>query len=796
MGTPPHTHLPTGMAVDAKTRFLSFFRKNRTVMLLIDPDNAEIIEVNPAACTFFGYSEEELKSRKITDLNICTGAEPCETEEAAATDDFRLHVRHCHKTGEVHYLDIFVWPIVFRNKCFTVVVVHDVVDRKRAEEMLAEAKKSHLRLFEISPALIWRTDPSGRFEYFNPNWLEYTGRRMQEEYGDGWAEGIHPKDSATFSREFQHAFRQKIPFETEFRLRRHDGEYRWFQNFGKPFRDEDGSFGGYVGYCLDKTDQHETEEILRKLSRAVEQSASSIVITDTEGCIEYANGAYTRMSGYGLEDIIGRNRYREEAGLDLPDVFGESWETVKSGGEWRGELQMSKKGGDLYWEFATFSPIANNEEVITHFLAVKEDITARKKAEEELAKSRAELSVKHEELQCAYEQVARSQKEWANTMDCLGDTVILVDPQGKIRRCNKALKELTGQDFPEMIGESCREMLSRHGLYLPDDLSAGETLHQVNGRWFICKSYPFTTDAAGEVSGSVVTIHDFTERKRVNSELEQAYCELKATQARIVQQEKMASIGQLAAGVAHEINNPMGFISSNLRTLAKYNEKQHEFIKAQSAVIETLMDAEMADALRDKRRALKIDYILEDGRELIKESLDGAERVRTIVQNLKSFSRVDEVEFKLTDINVCITSTINIVWSELKYKVNLVKELSEIPPLLCYPQQINQVIMNLLVNAGQAIEKQGEITVRSWHENGSIYASVSDTGCGIPSTVLNRIFEPFFTTKDVGKGTGLGLSITYDIVKNHDGEITVESEPGKGTTFTIRLPMVSDKRLP
>ena len=785
MITPLHENLTDDVVVAAETRFINFFRNNMTVMLLIDPDNDQIIDANQAALKFF---EEELKTRKLTDLNICSEANPGDAEEAASAGDARLHVRHCHETGEISYLDIFAWPVLFRNKYVNVVVVHDVIDRKRAEEALAEAKKIHTRSFEISPAHIWYTDAEGKFKYFNPNWLEYTGRSMQEEYDNGWTQGLHPKDSVTFFRDFHQAFKEKIPFETEFRLRRHDGEYRWFQNFGKPFRDEQGNFGGYVGYCLDRTEQHETEGILRKLSRAVEQSTSSIVITDTEGCIEYANGSYTRMSGYGLEEFIGRNPIREAGDFDLPDVFGESWETVKRSGDWRGELQMRRKGGELYWEFATFSPIANNEDVITHFLAVKEDITARKQAEKELAESRAALSVKHEELRYAYEQVARSQKEWENTMDCVGDMVILVDPQGKIRRCNNALKEFTGVDFPLIKGTACKELLARHGIDLPDDLS-GETLHQARGRWFICKSYPFTTGDADEILGSVVTIHDFTERKRVNNELELAYCELKSTQARVVQQEKMASIGQLAAGVAHEINNPMGFISSNLASLAKYTERQNEFIKAQADVIETLTDRDAVEALRNKRRALKIDYILEDGKELIKESLEGAERVRSIVKNLKSFSRVDEADCKYADINECITSTINIVWNELKYKASLIKELGDLPPVKCYPQQLNQVFMNLLVNASQAIEKQGEITVKSWHENGSVYVSVSDTGCGIPPKILNRIFEPFFTTKEVGQGTGLGLSITYDIIKNHQGEISVECPPGKGTTFTIQLPI-------
>ena len=192
---------------------------------------------------------------------------------------------------------------------------------------------------------------------------------------------------------------------------------------------------------------------------------------------------------------------------------------------------------------------------------------------------------------------------------------------------------------------------------------------------------------------------------------------------------------------------------------------------------------------RRYRQALKVDYSLEDAAQLLVESVDGVDRVRKIVQDLKSFSRVDEADYKMADVNACIESTVNIVWNELKYKATLSKEYGNLPPTRCFPQQLNQVFMNLLVNATQAIEKQGEITVKTWHENGSIVATVSDTGCGIAAQNLNRIFEPFFTTKEVGKGTGLGLSITYDIVKKHGGEISVQSEPGKGTTFTVRIPV-------
>ena len=275
-----------------------------------------------------------------------------------------------------------------------------------------------------------------------------------------------------------------------------------------------------------------------------------------------------------------------------------------------------------------------------------------------------------------------------------------------------------------------------------------------------------------------------------NKELEKAYEDLKATQSTILQQEKMASIGQLAAGVAHEINNPIGFITSNLGTLEKYVAKFTEFIRAQSETIASVATPADVEGLNETRKKLKLDHVMEDVTELIKESLDGAGRVKTIVQDLKSFSRVDESMHKQADINECIESTLNIVWNELKYKTTVKKEYGDIPMTKCYPQQLNQVFMNLLVNAAQAIEKQGEITIRTSNGDGSIYVAVSDTGSGIPADKLGRIFEPFFTTKEVGKGTGLGLSITYDIVKKHNGEIMVDSEVGKGTTFTIRIPVV------
>jgi len=273
--------------------------------------------------------------------------------------------------------------------------------------------------------------------------------------------------------------------------------------------------------------------------------------------------------------------------------------------------------------------------------------------------------------------------------------------------------------------------------------------------------------------------------------LDQAYQDLQSKHSTILHQEKMACIGQLAAGVAHDINNPMGFISNNLNELNGYADALCRFIVFLEALLREKCDSgEVNASVAAMRSQLEIDTIMEDVGTLIEESLEGSERVSEIVKNLRNFSRIDDQEYSLADINKCLESTINIVWNELKYKAKVIRDYGDIPEMPCYPGQLNQVFMNLLVNAAQAIDRYGTITVRTWVAGPeTLGISISDTGSGIAAEHRSRIFEPFFTTKEVGKGTGLGLSITYDIIRQHNGDITVESELGSGTTFTIMLPM-------
>lgn len=279
-----------------------------------------------------------------------------------------------------------------------------------------------------------------------------------------------------------------------------------------------------------------------------------------------------------------------------------------------------------------------------------------------------------------------------------------------------------------------------------------------------------------------------------NKELLQANDEIKKTQAKLVQSEKMASVGVLAAGVAHEINNPLGFVMSNLSTLEEYVKNYRELLGAYETLF-SLKDSQERKAQYAKIKSLVEEYDLafmnDDLDDLLKDTHEGSVRVKEIVKGLKAFSHVDSAEeMQLTDLNECIETTLKVANNEIKYHCEIVTDLGDIPQVNCIPGQIKQVLLNMLLNAAHAIKEQGRIDIASVFREEAVEISIRDNGCGIAKDELGRLFEPFFTTKEVGKGTGLGLSISYGIiVDDHHGDIRVESELGVGSCFTIVLPI-------
>jgi len=265
---------------------------------------------------------------------------------------------------------------------------------------------------------------------------------------------------------------------------------------------------------------------------------------------------------------------------------------------------------------------------------------------------------------------------------------------------------------------------------------------------------------------------------------------LEDTQAQLVQSEKMASIGQLAAGVAHEINNPIGYVNSNLGALEKYLKDIFLLVDAYEQAEATFQDPAVLASVQALKKRLDLAFLREDTAALMGESKEGISRVKKIVQDLKDFSHADTGdEWQQASMQHGLDSTLNIVWNELKYKCEVKKEYEKIPDIECLPSQLNQVFMNMMVNAGHAIGEKGILTLRTGCEDEWVWVEVADNGKGIEPEIVQRIFDPFFTTKPVGTGTGLGLSLSLGIIKKHNGRIEVDSVVGKGTTFRVWLPI-------
>ncbi len=304
-------------------------------------------------------------------------------------------------------------------------------------------------------------------------------------------------------------------------------------------------------------------------------------------------------------------------------------------------------------------------------------------------------------------------------------------------------------------------------------------------------------DAEGKPLEVVGSLTDITDRKRMEEALQKKGEEqqllidqLQEAQAQLLQSEKMASIGQLAAGVAHEINNPIGFVNSNMGALKNYVDTLCALTEGFVQAVKELPDQ---DALKAKIAQLqkKADYefLKEDVTDLVRESQDGLKRVRDIVQSLKDFAHIGETEWQPSDLHAGLDSTLTIASNEFRYKAVVKKEYGELPLVNCLASQLNQVFMNLIVNASHAINANGVITIRTGVDSDGVWIEVGDNGAGIPPDILTKIFDPFFTTKPVGQGTGLGLSLSYNIVHKHGGRIEVASELGQGTRFTVHLPV-------
>jgi signal transduction histidine kinase len=456
------------------------------------------------------------------------------------------------------------------------------------------------------------------------------------------------------------------------------------------------------------------------------------------------------------------------------------------------------------WLFFTAAPIMDVHGQVVGAIETLQDVTRRRQAEDELRRHRnelenmiadrtAQLLSTHHELEAFLENASVG---------------IIATANNRVLRGNKKFAEMFELGDMSAYGLETRQLFKSDedfmalGRIAHPVLSVGDSLlHEMEvctlaGHRLWVQIIAYVANPSEPAAGTWWLLQDRTEVRRVQQELELNYERIKQTNSRLeeaqnqlLQSEKMASIGQLAAGVAHEINNPIGFVSSNLGSLRGYVDPVFRLLALLKRLPPSALPEELNTELERVDAAIDLDFVQEDLPQLLNESEEGLSRVKKIVQDLKDFSRVDHADWQDADLNAGLDSTLNVVMNEVKYKAEVRKSYGALPPVRCIAAQLNQVFMNLIVNAAHAIPERGTITLTTRTEGDWVCIEVADTGTGITEEVKRRIFEPFFTTKPVGKGTGLGLSLSFSIVQKHGGRIEVDSEPGVGTQFRVWIPV-------
>jgi PAS domain S-box-containing protein len=633
-------------------------------------------------------------------------------------------------------------------------VSRDITENMLATTALRESRAVYHSLVSQLPVGIFQKDLAGRYVLVNPEFCRLKGTspehflgKMPSEVAESERLQRDPaKPGGKYARlgEEQHrlilATGKSLAMDEEYLQL--DGRKHFVHAMKLPVLDADGQVIGSQGVLFDITGRKQDEEQLRKLSRAVEQSPVMALITDVNGTIEYVNQAYTAVTGYRSEEVVGKNPRILKSGRTPRVVYQQLWATITSGRTWNGELHNRKKDGTLFWEWDTISPLLDSAGNITHFIAVKEDITERKQKEQS-----------HILLATAVEQAA--------------ETIIITDPQGAILYANPAFEKTTGYTRAEVLGNNPRFLKSGQqdeDFYrqLWAAIERGETWHGhfINQRKDGTKFEEDATispvrDAAGTIVNYVAVKRDVTREIQLEDRMRQA--------------QKMEAIGTLAGGIAHDFNNILAAMFG------------YGYLLRQDTEGNAVAQEDLAEIFK------------------------AANRAKDLVQQILTFSRQREQKRQIVRLDSVVKEAMKFLRASLPAQIKIEVVLAEdAPTVLADPTQIYQVTMNLATNALHAMEdRPGQLTVRldpfqpeaeflrahlEFQQIEYARLTVADTGHGMDAKTVARIFEPFFTTKPVGKGTGLGLAVVHGIVQSHDGLLTVESQIGQGTTFQLYFP--------
>ena len=768
------------------------------------------IYVNQRWCEMAGLTPEQAKGMgwvKAIHPQDCDRAIAQWYRTAQTGEPFQIETRF--RTPDHRVTWVFARAVAERDENGEVVryvgTMTDISDRVRAEEALRKSQRRYATLTAAVPVGIFRTDEEGNCLYVNQRWCEIAGLTSEEALGMGWVRAIHPDDRDRVAAEWYRTADAREPFRLEYRFQTRDGKAAWVFGQAVAELNENAEIIGYVGTVTDISDRVEAEDALRASERDLrtifDSAYDGIFVHDLEGnfidfnqkVLEMYGLSRDRASSLSVSQLSSPDNPIEE----LPEMWQQVYEGEKLVFEWIALRPFQETTFDV--EVCLQRVTLQAQDVI---LATVRDISDRK-----LAKAKLQDQ----------EQFLRSIYDGVEHLIFVVD--LLRDGQFCYSGWNRATACATGIGYADAIGKTPQEVFGE---------VEGETIHQrytqcwTSGKtmsyeecltlqegptWFLTTLNPLK-NAQSQVYRLAGTTFNITDRKQAElqlhekkQDLEKTLQELKNAQSQLIQSEKMSSLGQLVAGVAHEINNPVNFIYGNLSHINDYTQDLLGLLEVYRECYPSPILA-----VEEEIDAIELNFLIEDLPKVLQSMKVGADRIKDIVLSLRTFSRMDEAQMKEVDLHEGIDSTLMILQNRLKPKphfpeIEIIKHYGDLPLVECYAGQLNQVFMNILVNAIDALEMEIERDRTSiphpqiqictqLSTDGWVSISIADNGPGIPEAVKQKLFDPFFTTKPIGKGTGMGLSISYQIIaKRHGGCLECISAPRRGTTFSISIPL-------